>query len=284
MQLKQVIDDIAGNIRTRAKETEYPVGIVRFDEMAWFTRKTLNVIAGRTSNMKTTFAFNNVAVNVAMSGKRVAYHSWEDSEQIIGDRFLASRLNIINKDIQQNNLTEEKYESICTFVDNMDNNLNLDIVMEAEHTFEGIRGYTEAQKVKTGNYPDMIIIDYINLLNYMGEGMGRISKFEAISELCRQLDLYSKEINACIIICCQVNRGAMGEGNSQTIHQPQNHHIKDCGDIEQVANIIVLLHYAYKYSNDDKDKYDIEVIVSKNKQGDTGKIKCRVTPEFNKIQ
>ena len=83
---------------------------------------------------------------------------------------------------------------------------------------------------------------------------------------------------------CQINREAQGEGNKKEIPHPQLHHIKESGDIEQIADMIIFLHWKYKYSNDDiMDKNVIDVIVAKNKDGSCGVLQCAIQPEYHRI-
>ena len=93
-----------------------------------------------------------------------------------------------------------------------------------------------------------------------------------------------KEMDFCGVVCCQINREAMGEGNKKEVSHPQIWHLKDSGDIEQIADLVIMLHWKYKYSGDVlMDKNVIDVIIAKNKDGETGFFQCKIMPEYNRI-
>jgi replicative DNA helicase len=144
------------------------------------------------------------------------------------------------------------------------------------YKIDEIKKYIKESKVK----PDMVILDYLNKI-YSNPGQSRL---ESINHYLREFSLMAKEMNFCGVVCCQINREAMGTGNTKEVLPPMLHHLKDSGEIEQIADLVVFLHWKYKYTGDTMmDKNVIDVIVAKNKDGETGIFQCHISPEYNRI-
>jgi len=240
------------------------------DREVWFSKQNLNIVAGRPSNNKSTFILNNLAVPTAESGMKVIIYSLEDRKDRYAQRYLANKCGIENKRIQHNEVNENETTMLHQHKDTMDE-LPLDIIEDIGYEIEQIEKDLEQRN------PDMVIVDYINKIHTKNA-----NRLETVNDYLRRFSLMSKQKNFCAVVCCQVNREAMGEGNTGKVKPPMLHHIKESGDIEQIADVAMLLHWEYKYSLS-ASKNQIQVIVAKNKDGDTGVFNCKIEPEYNRI-
>lgn len=273
--IKPIVIDYVAGMAHRQKETEFPTGLTKLDQKAWFRRQTINFIAARTSQNKSTLALNTLAVPTAENGKNVLLFTLEDRQERYAVRYLANKTSMENHKISQNNMQEYDIEELYKYRDNL-KDLPLDIIEDVGYEVSEIEKYIIGCKIK----PDMVIVDYLNRIK-VKQGTSRL---EATNQYINQFSNLTKKYNFCGVILCQINREAQGEGNRKEIPHPQLHHIKESGDIEQIADLIIFLHWKYKYTGDTMmDKNVIDVIIAKNKDGDTGVMQCRIDPEYHRI-
>jgi len=275
MQIKPIITEYIAELPYSLKATEFPTGIEKLDKKAWFRRKTINFIAARTSQNKSTLALNCLAVPTADSGKVVFLFTLEDRKNRIAVRYLANKTSLVNYKIAQNDLQDYEMDLLYKYRDEL-GDIPLHIIEDVGFDVSEIEDYIKKSPIK----PDMVIVDYINRIRVRaGE-----KRLEVTNRYINEFSNLAKVHNFCGVILCQINREAQGEGNKKEIPHPQLHHIKESGDIEQIADLVIFLHWKYKYTGDMiMDKNVIDIIIAKNKDGDTGFMQCRIDPEFNRI-
>jgi len=122
-----------------------------------------------------------------------------------------------------------------------------------------------------GDYPDIIILDYIQCIKTAGK------KMDAIEDYIKKFRKLAIEQNFCLFICSQINRQNIIGNNEPTMEG-----LKNTGFLEEHADKVILLHYPCKRSPSiDIDKF--KIIVAKNKNGMTGYFDCSIEPSIYKI-
>jgi replicative DNA helicase len=122
-----------------------------------------------------------------------------------------------------------------------------------------------------------LIIDYIQL---MGDRSMKGSRENELSSISRRLKKLAKELDIPLIVLAQVNRECEKRGTSK---RPFISDIKDCGSIEQDADIVEFIYRPEYYKLDlDPEDYDLnvrhlidlganaEIIFAKYRGGSTG--------------
>jgi replicative DNA helicase len=236
-------------------------------------KKNLNIIAARTSNFKSSFILTAISVPSAEAGKKVIIFTLEDRKDRFATRYLANKTDIDNIRILHNHLSDDEFILLDNHHKNM-KELPLEIVEDVGLTIDEIDKYLK----NTPNKPDLVIIDYLNKIKTING-----NRLETINDYLRRFSELCKEYNFCGIVCCQINRQAQVKDSDDNIQPPGLHHIKESGDIEQIADLVLLLHYKYKYTNDPDHKNIISIDVAKNKDGNGGIFECKLQPEFNRI-
>jgi replicative DNA helicase len=130
----------------------------------------------------------------------------------------------------------------------------------------------KARARRLGNV-DCVFIDYLGLIR---SGKKTENRVQEVSEITRSLKLMAKELSIPIVVCAQLSRGTEHRGKS---HRPQLSDMRESGSIEQDADLVILLYRESYYadgddsSSDGEEKEvlsnDIEVIVAKNRHGET---------------
>jgi replicative DNA helicase len=91
---------------------------------------------------------------------------------------------------------------------------------------------SKARMHKRKHFIEWIVIDYLQLVPWDS----RMKKHDAIAEISHQIKLMAMELDLPIILLAQVNREGAKRETGLTLHD-----LKDSGDIENDADIILLL-------------------------------------------
>jgi replicative DNA helicase len=102
----------------------------------------------------------------------------------------------------------------------------------------------------------LVVVDYLQLVRVDSKQDRHLQ----VAEISRTLKLLAKKIKTPILALAQLNRLAEGQ-------EPELHHLRESGAIEQDANMVWFL---YKPQNDINPNL-MNVAVAKNRQGRTGK-------------
>ena len=123
---------------------------------------------------------------------------------------------------------------------------------------QDIKRQTRTNKIQ------LVIIDYLQLINYIKERGS--SKNDDIGEITKRLKGLAKEMNLPIILLSQLNR----EVEKAAIYKPKLSYLRDSGNIEQDADLVIFIHRPGK--NEDGDMAtEAEIHLLKHRNGDTGK-------------
>lgn len=240
-----------------------------------FQNSDFIVVAARPSVGKTAFALN-VAQNVAVRSRRpVAIFSLEMSASQLAMRMLAAEANIDAGKLRTGKLTEEEWEKLIMGMGTLaDAPIYIDdtpgiTVME-------IRSRLRRLAAELGDL-GMVMIDYLQLIT--GRSRGGDNRQQEISEISRHLKGTARELNVPVVALSQLSRA---------VEQRQDKHpmlsdIRESGSIEQDADIVAFLYRDDYYNPDTEEKNIVEVIVAKQRNGPTGKVKLAFLKEFNKF-
>lgn len=130
-------------------------------------------------------------------------------------------------------------------------------------TVQEIRAY--CRELKNNNRLDILILDYLQLCKSMKKTESRRQEVEDMS---RQLKEMSLEFGIPVIALSQLSRESITAG------EPELHHLRESGSLEQDADNVIFLHIP-KDTNEQAECFEIKVIVAKQRNGATGYIMLR---------
>lgn len=217
----------------------------------------LVVVAARPSVGKSAFACN-IAQRVVAAGKAVMFFTLEMTKRDISMRILGDRANVSVKDMRhglKDNLTWDRMSSEVGRAANQ----RLWIDDKPAVPVAYVRARSRRMQRKHGL--DMIVIDYLGLMH--GEGDNRTQQIGSIT---RGLKALAKELNLPILLLAQLNRGVEG----RTDKRPMMSDLRDSGEIEQDADIVMMLHREELYDDGFHWKGLAEALIRKNRNGETG--------------
>lgn len=127
--------------------------------------------------------------------------------------------------------------------------------------------YDIANKISMVDNVDLVIIDYIQLMS--GSGGNSVGRVEEMSEISRQLKGLAKNINKPVIVLSQLSR----KPDVRPDHRPLLSDLRESGSLEQDADMVLFI-YREGYYKQQKADGSAEIILSKNRNGPTGKVDC----------
>lgn len=234
----------------------------------------LIVLAGRPGMGKTSFALN-IASNVALKEKlTVAIFSLEMTGVQLATRMVCSDANVDSQRAIGGTLSDDEMQKVFESISRI-GNTQLFIDETSGINIPGIR--SKCRKLKKTNGLDMIVIDYLQLIQTPARSENRQ---QAISEMTRSLKNLAKDLEVPILLLSQLSREPEKMGRS---HRPQLSHLRESGAIEQDADVVLFL---YREKNEESEggveDTTTELIVAKNRNGPTAIIHLGWMGEFTK--
>jgi replicative DNA helicase len=204
--VKSILPDVVTRIdelyNSDGKLTGISTGFKQLDEMtSGMQPGDLIIVAGRPSMGKTTLAVN-IAENAALgSQKSAAIFSMEMSAESLTLRMLSSLGRIHQGHLRSGRLQEEDWPRIDSAMTQLSNaNIHVDETPALTPTEVRAR----ARRLKRERGLDLIVVDYLQLMQVAGTKENRATE---ISEISRSLKALAKELKVPVIALSQLNRG-----------------------------------------------------------------------------
>lgn len=263
------------NSADREKYQGLPTGIKELDStITGLNRSDLIVLAARPGVGKTSLGLN-IARHVAVTAKRrVAFFSLEMGREQLASRLLASEALVEGTKLRAGDLTEAEWARLIEAGD---------ILRRADLYIDDSPGLTVLEmqgKLRRLDHVDLVIVDYLQLMTGSRRTDNRVNE---ISEITRNLKVMAKELNVPLMALSQLRRPT----DRTKDHRPGLSELRDSGSIEQDADIVIFLHReAYNATSEggqlteDMDQNTAEIIVAKNRHGETKSIPVHWQGEY----
>lgn len=258
--------EVMENILSDKRKTFIKTGIDSIDsKIIGFESGQLNVLGARPSLGKTSLALT-MMWNITRTGIPTTFFSLETDGSNIVERLVAMMTNIpLHKIKRGDGLKPEEVDKVMQAIDVIKKHNHLRIEDQAQLTPSDIREVA----MQSNGKPNVIFIDYLTLMSSDTPQKDRRLEVEKIS---RDLKVIAKETRSTIIALSQLSRGV----ESRQDKRPLMSDLREAGGIEQDANMIFFLYREDYYDKDlvdnDTGKSDIEFIIAKNKDGETGTV------------
>ncbi|MBT3235982.1 MAG: replicative DNA helicase [Bdellovibrionales bacterium] len=222
----------------------------------------LIVVAARPAMGKTSLALN-FAVNSSISnGLPVAIFSLEMMASELSMRLLSSQAKVNSKRIRRKDFLPTDMQSLNDAVICLS---NLPIfINDASVTLMDVQ--SNCRKIKVEQGLGLVIIDYLQLMQPMGNNP---SREQQISEISRGLKGMAKELECPVICLSQLNRGVESRPNKR----PNVSDLRESGAIEQDADVVMMIYRDEVYDPNSPEPGIAEIIVGKNRSGESGTAK-----------
>lgn len=229
----------------------------------------LIILAARPAMGKTSFAIN-IADQLLDEGKSVLFFSMEMGSEQLTMRSLASKGRVPLGKMISGELEDQHWLGISRAMQQM-RDYNIHIDERGSLTPSQIR--STARKVKRDAGLDLIIIDYLQIMR--GEVRAENRNLE-VAQISGSLKALAKELKVPVVVLSQLNRDVEKRANKR----PMMADLRDSGSLEQDADLIVFLYRDCVYNPDTEVGDGAEVIIGKQRQGETGTIKVRFEGQY----
>ncbi len=252
--------------------SSYATGLSDLDSLTGGLNKTdLIIVAARASMGKTWLACylaNYVVTNYQLP---VVFFSAEMSGKHLAKRFLALHTGIDSSRLIKNIIYESEYETLVEGITKLkEMPLEINDTPASSLTPSKIRSELRRIASKYDGRLGLVVLDYVQKLGNR-EASNRAQIIGAISG---QLKDIAKEFSIPFVVLAQINRGT----ETRTDKRPVLADIKDSGDLEQDADLVMLLYRDAYYNSNSSSANVMEINVAKNRNGVTGVCKVLFEP------
>lgn len=257
--------------------TGVPSGYTLLDRITGGWQPTeLIILAARPAMGKTDLAIN-FCLNGARNGFKCALFSLEMSKDQLMERALAIDCEIEREKIKFGKLDSGDWLKISSPNENTFKNF----IIADEPSLTTITFKSKARRLKMQQKIDMIVIDYLQLMQSMEKG----STNDKVSDISRTLKLVAKELNIPVIALSQLSRAVETRGGDK---RPMLSDLRDSGAIEQDADIVIFpyrpIYYGITERSDGTNcKQLMEVDFAKNRSGSTESIDLKYLGKYGKV-
>jgi replicative DNA helicase len=250
-----------------------PTGFYTLDQMTGGLQKSdLIILAGRPSMGKSSLMMN-IARHAAMKyGRGVLAFSLEMSKEQLTQRLVAHEARLNLKRLRMKQLSSEE-QTRCIDVSGAIVDAPIWVDDTPALSLSAMR--SKIRRTLGQRDIDLIVVDYLGKMTATMDGKRIGNRLEEVSEIARGLKDLAREFQVPVLALAQLNRGV----ESRQDKVPQLSDLRDSGEIEQEADIVMFIHrddYYAGFNPDGTSKSNrpgtADIIFSKHRNGDVGEV------------
>lgn len=260
-----VMDEINTVLSSDTRTFGLSTGFKKIDNiLSGLCKGKLYILGARPRVGKSALA-QQIAENISKT-KNVLFHSLEMKLEQYTKRSIF-RLTGLNNDVLMNSPigVEEAMDRVAQASEQL-SNLKLYIDDSADCTLTSIEKNINQMIDRQGSC-DLVVIDYLQLMSSNNKKI--YDRFEIVSNNSRGLKRLANKYNIPILCLCQLSR----QLEQRLDKRPILSDLRDSGDIEQDADVVMFLYRDELYNPNPLSKGTAELIVAKNREGT-----CRIVP------
>lgn len=231
----------------------------------------LIILAGRPSMGKSTLAMNIAETVSLKGGLPVLVFSLEMGSRALTLRMLSSQGRIDHGHLRAGDMSMDEWDRVSATTIRL-NAAKLHLDDAPGLTLSDIAARARRLHRESGGLA-LIVIDYLQLITTRGKTENRNLEVSAISAGLKGL---AKSLDCPVVALSQLNRSVEQRTNKRPIMAD----LRDSGSIEQDADLIVFLYRDEVYHEDSADKGTAEVIISKQRNGETGMLRMAFAGQY----
>ena len=290
VHIKQVLDRYFEPPPSPEAEGYQPIphilsGFIGLDDfLGGFQRSDLIIVAGRPSMGKTSLALN-IASNTAVDqGACVALFSLEMFRESLVQRLLSSESGVNSRRIRLGLNTEDEERLIMEATGKLS---EAPIYIDDSPQLRIVEMRSKARRLYYERGIDLIIVDYLQLMDVEGRRENRVQEISFIS---RSLKGLARELNVPVIAISQLSRAPEWRAS----HIPQLSDLRESGAIEQDADLVLFIYRDEAYYSEEEwqsqhpdreyPREIADIIIAKHRNGPTGQIKLRFKHSLTRFE
>ena len=246
-----------------------------------FHHTDLVIVAARPSMGKSALALN-FAYNMAQqTDQMVGIFSLEMSAEQIALRLLSMASRVPFSKLRKGNITNDEWDKLTNAASRL---TDTNLIIDDDSMLEPRTLRTKARRIKKEYGLDIVVVDYLQLMNC---GKERENRQQEISEISRSMKLLGKELDVVVIAASQLSRSI----EQREDKRPRLSDLRESGAIEQDADTVLFIHREayYKRKKDGSDENEVqimnepheaEIIIGKQRNGPIGTVRLTFDPNY----
>ena len=240
------------------------------------------ILAARPSMGKTALALN-IVQNVALRAHKrvggdprsVAFFSLEMSKEQLVNRMLCAEANIDSQRLRIGEMKEDDWTHLWDACD---------VMSKAKIYIDDTAGITvmdmrsRARRLKAEHGLDLIVVDYLQLMQGSGKRNTSGDRQQEVSEISRSLKALARELDVPVLALSQLSRGV----EARQVKRPMLSDLRESGSLEQAADIVAFL-YREDYYNPETENKHTELIIAKHRNGPVDTVNLFFHKQFTKF-
>jgi len=213
----------------------------------------------------------------------VALFSLEMAREPLVLRLLASESGVDSRRVRLGFHSEEEEKKIMEATGRLS---EAPIYIDDSPQLRVVEMRSKARRLYYDRGINLIIVDYLQLMQGEGRGENRVQEISYIS---RSLKALARELNVPVLAVSQLSRAVEWRAS----HRPQLSDLRESGTIEQDADVVMFIYrddYYYTREEWEREHPDKEypqgiadIMVAKHRNGPTGQISLRFLSRITKF-
>lgn len=267
-------DQIEATYRNRGQVQGLATGLNDFDRMTNGLRPgQLVIVAARPGMGKTCFCLQ-AARNFAEQGP-VAMFSLEMNAVELASRLICSETPLNLARVRDGFLGKSDLPRLNSAITSL---AKLGIYVDETPALSILDFRSRARQAVVKQGARAIFVDYLQLLRSTSRRAQENRALE-VAEISMSLKACAKELKVPVIAAAQLNRDAEHRAGP-----PKLADLRESGQIEQDADIVLFLHRPKKDSKDPSEREEMQLIVAKHRDGPVNSINLRFVGEHARFQ
>jgi replicative DNA helicase len=273
LPIKRILSDTFKLIESYSKGEVIgvPTGLKDLDALtSGFQKTDLIILAGRPGMGKTAIALTMLA-NAAIDYRRtVAFFSLEMGREQLVQRVLCSQAKVNMHLLRTGKLSQRDYPKLSLAVGPISESK---IFIDDHPSLNILELRAKCRRLKAQHGLDMVMVDYLQLMN----GVGKVeNRQQEISQISRGLKGLAKELEIPVIALSQLSRAVETRGGEG---EPKLSDLRESGAIEQDADIVMFIYRDEMY-NKEAEKGKAKLILAKQRNGPTGDVPLTFVSDY----
>jgi len=278
-QINQGIISALNDLEEKRKKdsvvTGVPSGLLDLDDLtSGFQKGELVIIAGRPSMGKTALALSMIRNAALEADMGIGMFSLEMGNQSLAMRLLCAEARVNMHFVRTGKLPSKLWKNLGLAAGELE---EAPIYLDDTPAITVRELRAKARRLVSKNKIDMIVVDYLQL---MQGPRGVENRQQEISVISRSLKALAKEIDVPVVALSQLSRAV----EQRQDRRPQLSDLRESGAIEQDADVVIFLYRPWVYSGEDEDEGKAEIIVSKQRNGPTGKVEATFIKQYARFE
>lgn len=250
-----LVDQFSGDYFTDKEKNLIFLGVEQIDSLTGgFEGGDIILLGARPGCGKSSLAAQWAEL-IARQGKKVAYYNLEMQRAAVYERFVAAKSGIeIQRIRRATTFHNNEGELYAAANEELRKQTNITI-------YNGSKRVSDIRNDVRKTKPEVVIIDYLQLIQVSDRYHG--NRAAEVGEVSHSLKAIAMDYDVQLICLVQLNRAI----ESRRDHKPMLSDIRESGDLEQDASIVMFL-----YDTNETDKSEKCLDVAKSRQGQTGSV------------